>query len=229
MSKYSDNFDLQELLTQCVGTKNYLGVYVVSSTGGDVSYKKDSYNTWKRGGNINLAITLADPKMVALLVELGATVSIDDVEYIASIYFMTNSCFSGCNKNFESERSDNALKILQFCYDIGVDTSSLEEVCPLLRRKVSYEALKRFDNFVVNLKSAPPEHPEFDFTNFELCFAELADEYAFNFTEVIECPESLCQKLESGFYGLDPDILCQRDDDFISENMVELSGAECEG
>ena len=64
--------------------------------------------------------------------------------------------------------------------------------------------------------------------NFKLCFAKLADQYAFNFAGVIECPESLCTKLESGFYVLDPDALYQRADDSPDENMVELLGIEWE-
>ena len=226
MSKNRDDLSLQELLRHCVGAKNYLGVYVASKLGGDVGYEKVICVSWQRFGNINLAITMADPKMVELLVELGAEVSIDDVEYAASIYFMTNSSSSKFDEGFKIKRSDNALEILQLFYDIGLDTSSLETLCPMLRSHVSYEALIRFENFLLDLRGAQPEKPEFDFTNFESCFTELGDEYAFDFDGVIECPESLYQKLESGFYGLNPDALYQQVDDSVSEDMVELLGLE---
>lgn len=180
MLKYGDDLNLQELLAQCISTKNYLGVYVASKLGADVGYEQDSYISRQKVGNIDLAITMADPKMVALLVGLGAEVNVDNVGYAASIYFMTNSSSSKCDEDFKSKRSDNALEILQFFYDIGADTSSLETAYPILKTHVSYEASIRFDNFLANLKRVPPEHTEFDFTNFELCFTELGDEYAFD-------------------------------------------------
>lgn len=226
MSKNRDDLSLQGLLTQCIGAKNYLGVYVASRLGGDVCYEKDSYISGKKFGNINLAITMADPKMVALLVELGAEVSIDDVEYAASIYFMTNNFLSKVDEAFKETRSDNALEIIKFFYNIGADTSSIEKAYPVLKSHVCFEALIRFENFLLDLRSAQPEKPEFDFTNFKLCLNEIADEFAFDLARVIECPESLYHKLESGFYGLNPDVLCQRAGDSVSEDMVELLGLE---
>ena len=89
----------------------------------------------------------------------------------------------------------------------------------MLRSYVSYEALIRFENFLQDLRGAQPEKPEFDFTHLELCFDELADEFAFDLAGVIECPESLYQKLKLGFYGLDADVLCQRADDSFSEDI----------
>ena len=90
MSKNRDDLSLQELLRHCVGAKNYLGVHVASKLGGDFVYEKVICVSWQMFGNINLAITMADPKIV----ELGVEVSLDDVEYAASIYFMTNSSSS---------------------------------------------------------------------------------------------------------------------------------------
>ena len=61
---------------------------------------------------------------------------------------------------------------------------------------------------MLDLRGAQPEKPEFDFAG------------------VIECPESLYHKLESGSYGLNTDVLYQQVDDFASEGMVQLLGLE---
>lgn len=167
---------------------------------------------------------MADPKMVMLLAALGVAVHVKDVEYAASIYIMTNTLASNGNEAFKSKRSDNALEILKFLHNIGIDTSFLATSHSMLKRYMYFEALEYYESFLIDLQNSEP-----NYTNFELYFDELADEYAFNFTRDLKCPQRLCKKLKSGFYGLDPDILCRDIVERHSDEAAKLLGSECDG